>query len=190
MLRVAGELTAQIPNVRVLPGSSDDLAGLVGPFRLVTMGRSFHWMDRPETLRRLDRLIEPGGAVGVFGDTHPDLPDNAWRASWRAALQRNGGERPASHTHEAGWTRHEAILLDSAFSQLDYIAAVERRSIPVGTLVERALSMSSMAQVGERATALAQDIAESVAPWLERGHLTEVVESYAYLAWRPAEAPA
>ena len=46
------------------------------------MGRSFHWMDRVDTLKRLERLIEPAGAVALFNDSAPAIPANAWRKVW------------------------------------------------------------------------------------------------------------
>ena len=50
----------------------------LGRFKLVTIGRAFHWMDRPATLGLLDALVEAGGAVALFGETYPDVAENAW----------------------------------------------------------------------------------------------------------------
>ncbi|MBV9537727.1 MAG: class I SAM-dependent methyltransferase, partial [Acidisphaera sp.] len=66
MLRVAAEACAGIGNIRWVEGSSYDLSAALGRFRLVTMGRSFHWMDRHDTLRRLDALIDADGAIALF----------------------------------------------------------------------------------------------------------------------------
>jgi ubiquinone/menaquinone biosynthesis C-methylase UbiE len=67
MLAVAAE-NADRASVKLsfVHGSSYDLGDHLGLFRLATFGRSFHWTDREATLRTLDRLIEPGGAVGLF----------------------------------------------------------------------------------------------------------------------------
>ena len=59
--------------------SSFDLVPGMGPFKLVTMGRSFHWMDRAATLEILDRLIVPGGAVALMHDVHTKTVENRWR---------------------------------------------------------------------------------------------------------------
>src|SRR5690348_6714290 len=59
-------------------GGSGDLEPGMGPYRLVTMGRSFHWMDRAATLERLDGIIAPGGAVVLFHDEHPKTAENHW----------------------------------------------------------------------------------------------------------------
>jgi hypothetical protein len=53
---------------------------------MVVVGRAFHWMDRAESLRRLDDMIDPDGAVVLFGDEHPGVPDNRWQGEYRALL--------------------------------------------------------------------------------------------------------
>jgi len=58
MLRVAAENAAAAHSkICFIPGSSDDLGPALGRFRLVVIGRAFHWMDRARTLQRLDGLI-------------------------------------------------------------------------------------------------------------------------------------
>lgn len=46
-----------VDNLTFMQGSSWDLSVDMGTFRLVTMGESFHWMERDEVLRRLDELV-------------------------------------------------------------------------------------------------------------------------------------
>ena len=48
---------------------------------LVTMGRSFHWMDRALVLLTLDTMIRPGGAIALLHVGGPYLQDGpAWLA--------------------------------------------------------------------------------------------------------------
>jgi SAM-dependent methyltransferase len=69
-------------NAEFVEGSDADLHAGMGPFRLTTMGRSFHWMDEERTLERLSAVTEPGGGVAL-------LTDREWltkgRAPWQAA---------------------------------------------------------------------------------------------------------
>jgi SAM-dependent methyltransferase len=160
----------------------------LGRFRLVTMGRSFHWMDRVDTLRRLDGMVEPDGAVALFGDRHPELPDNAWRGEFRALIDRYAADDP--HRHRRGspdWVPHTAILLESPFSSLEAISVFERRLAPANLLVERALSMSSTsrARLGERADVLAGEILALMDRLAPSGRFIEVVETHALIARRP-----
>ena len=99
MLNAARALAEGIANVRFVAGSSYDLSPALGRFHLVVMGRSFHWMDRVDTLRRLDSLIEPGGALAVLGDTAPAVPANAWRKAWNEIRERY---EPDKGPHEIG----------------------------------------------------------------------------------------
>lgn len=183
MLRVARAATTET-NIAFHLASSADLGPQFGRFRLVAMGRSFHWMDRPETLRRLDALIEPGGAIALFHDTHPQIPDNAWYPAYRALLRRYAGDDSyGAQTSRADWVRHEAILLDSAFAHVEEIGVHQRRPASVAALIDRALSMSSTsgARLGDQADTMMDDIRATLPP----GDFVEVVVSQATLAWRP-----
>jgi SAM-dependent methyltransferase len=189
MLAVATGKAAELGlDIRFQPGSSQDLAPGLGPFRLVTIGRAFHWMDRPETARRLDGLVEAGGAVVLLHVDHPAVPDNAWRADYEAALAQATGNAERQAWRQPGWVRNEGILLDSAFCDLHRVGVLERRRTPGATLVDRALSMSSstQARLGDKVAALRRDIEAMVARVAQDGVVTEVVESVALIARRPA----
>jgi SAM-dependent methyltransferase len=185
MLRLARQAAGGAP-IRFLQASSHDLGPAFGRFRLAVMGRSFHWMDRAETLRRLDAMIDPGGAVALFGDAHPDVPDNAWHTPWREVLRRYRDPGDSHPLRGPGWLPHEAVLLDSAFCRLDRVAAIDRRHIPVVTLVDRALSRSgsSPARLGDRVEALSREVLQVLEPFTRDGMITEVVETSALIATR------
>jgi SAM-dependent methyltransferase len=192
MLRVAASIIEGVaPNVELVLGSSDALSPRLGTFRMTVMGRSFHWMDRAETLRRLDALIEPDGAVVLFEADHPELPDNAWLVGYREVLERYSGDDPVRAVRQsADWARHEAILLDSPFARLERIGIIERRRVPAGRLVDRALSQSSTsrARLGARADQLVGEIVAFMAGVALDGFVTEVVESTALVARRLASS--
>ncbi len=191
MLRIAAARYGESGRIVFRRGSSFDLSPEWGRFRLVTMGRSFHWMDRAETLRRLDGMIEPGGAVALFDSDMPDLPENAWHAEYRAVVRRYA-ETDTTHVRHRGpaWVRHEAFLLDSAFDALERVAVIERRTVSVEQLVDRAFSRSSTApdRLGDAASRLAEEIEAVMRPLATEGMLTEVVASSALLGRRPAVA--
>lgn len=67
MLKHASEQTDP-ENVEWVAGSDSDLHDGMGPFRLTTMGRSFHWMDQASTLEQLREITEPGGGVALVTD--------------------------------------------------------------------------------------------------------------------------
>src|SRR5262249_11123120 len=146
MLRIAREEAARTGlRIDFRAGSSAELGGDLGTFRLVVIGRAFHWMDRAETLTRLDRIVEPGGAVVLVGDDHPKAPDSRWVEAFERLIDRYAQADAARAARRApGWLSHEAVLLDSPFPHLERLAVNERHATPVERLVDRALSLSSV----------------------------------------------
>jgi SAM-dependent methyltransferase len=70
---------AGITNVEWLHLRAEDLPPDAGPFRVVTLAQSFHWMDRARVARLLRGVLGPGGvAVHLHATTHEgidgDLP--------------------------------------------------------------------------------------------------------------------
>jgi len=175
--------------IRFVQGSSYDLGEGFGRFKLATFGRSFHWTDRAGTLAALDRLIVAGGAVALFGDRFPDLPQNAWRAAFKALLDRCGEEDPARRELRSP-VNHETVLLASAFDHLERVSVLERRRTPLQHFVDRALSFGKTwhGRPGFKPEALAEETRHALRPWVQDdGAIEEIVEGHALVARRPAE---
>jgi ubiquinone/menaquinone biosynthesis C-methylase UbiE len=186
LARAAVEAAARGVEIEFRSGSSADLGPAFGSFKAVTIGRAFHWMDRVETLRRLDGMIEQDGAVALFHDSHPKLPENHWLQEYRALRERYAGPAAASW-RGPDWVRHEAVLLDSPFARLESVSVIERRATSVEELLHRALSHSvtSPARLGEAAAAaFVAETRAVVESHAEKGLVTEVVESTALIARR------
>ncbi len=188
MLRVAHEEADRAGRaVEFRQASSNDLDASFGAFRVAAIGRAFHWMDRPDALRRLDQIIEPGGAVVLFSDDHPSVPDNRWKRAFDALIDRYSEGDPArTERRSPEWLKHEAVLLDSPFPWLERISVIERRDTPLDHFVERALSLSSVSheRIGPRADEMAREVREALAPFAHGDAVPEVVESKALIARR------
>jgi SAM-dependent methyltransferase len=174
-------------NALWIESSSYDIGPHLGRFGLATMGRSFHWMDRVDTLGRLDEIVTPGGAVVLFSVSHPDVPDNAWRAEYSAVIERYAGDEERRRRRGPGWVSHTALLLDSAFSEVEEVSVIQRRSLTAARLLDRALSMSSTSRgrLGARAEDLLRELTVVVARLAPSGDLGEVVATNALMARRP-----
>lgn len=188
MLRAAAENAAAAGvRIRFVEGSSYDLKPELGRFRLVTIGRAFHWMDRTETLLLLDTMVEADGVIALFADRHPDVPDNRWRHDYEDLIYRyTEGDSVRGLRKSPAWLRHEAVLLDSPFGRLERISVIERRRVSVESLVDRVLSMSTASRdrLGDKAEALAEEIRAAMMRIATAEGITEVVESEALLARR------
>lgn len=190
MLAAAG-LAANEAGVSVTlrQASSYDLTADMGPFRLVAIGRAFHWMDRAATLAMLDRIVTPDGGVALFHDTHPPVDENGWfKAMVRVADK--FGRADAAHVRErgaGGHRRYEPYLFASAFTQLDGLSVTVRQDLSADEILGRAFSTSVCAQdrLGDRKEAFAADLSAALRELSPDGKFTEVAELVALLARRP-----
>ena len=187
MLAVArGNAARAAVNIAFLQSSSYDLDHRIGQFRLVTIGRAFHWMDREHTLRRLQELIEPGGAVVLFSDKSPDVPANAWTEAYRGVLAKYSAEDKLGASSRASLPSHDAVLLASPFDAIEHHSVVERRATALERFVDRLLSLGA-AWTGldpSRVQEAAGEIEAALAPYATDGVIHEVVEGQALIAKR------
>jgi ubiquinone/menaquinone biosynthesis C-methylase UbiE len=192
MLRVATEaVRAAGAAVEVRPGSSETITPDWGRFRAVTMGRSFHWMDRAATLHRLEAVVEPDGAILLFNDEISDLPENAAIKAWKAVVERySADDRVRMERRSPEWQDHEAVLRTSAFRDVKSVSYLDRGTTTVDLLVHRALSMSatSESRLGPRADTMVEEIRAALAPFAASGSLVQIIEWTALIARRPRSA--
>lgn len=163
-------------------GGSEDLGPELGHFSLVTMGRSFHWMDREKTLAQLDTMVEPKGGVALFRDRHPEVPQNAWHTAWRAIRDRYAEADPRHHARD-----HERVLRQSAFADIRRLTERIERRASVDELVARSLSQSTTSpeRLGTAQADFEAELRATLARYVIDGWVTELVEAEALLATRP-----
>ncbi|HTS91256.1 MAG TPA: class I SAM-dependent methyltransferase [Stellaceae bacterium] len=176
--------------LRTIEGSSYDLGTVLGRFRLVTMGRSFHWMDRPATLSALDRLIEPGGAVALFDDRRIPSPGVHWRTLVEQLHDRFMPDQTARRRQrKLEEERHEAVLLRSAFSDLERYGVVFTRKLDPDEIVGWVFSTSitSPEALGDKKADFESALREGLAAMSTSGEFSEIVEVNALIAKRPKD---
>ena len=169
-------------------GSSFDLPSDSESFRLITMGRAFHWMDGAATLSALNARVADEGALAFFDDDHPRTTENAWRFALRDLANRYG--RNQSHhivqANRPEFRSHHALLLDSAFNRLEGISAFVRREVTADEIVGLAFSLSttSLEKLGDRARAFEDELRLALAEISPAGRFTEIAELTALIAKR------
>jgi SAM-dependent methyltransferase len=177
-------------SIEVVQASSDDLDRSFGCIDLVTMGRSFHWTDRDETLRRLNDIVAPKGAVALFGDRIITTPG----ADWPAVVERlaeafapvQAAERRKRRS--PGAEPQEVVLLRSPFNHLERHAVVFRQTLQASDVVGRALSKSvtSPEVLGTKRQDFERELHAELANLSPDGIFHEVVEANALIAQRDA----
>ncbi len=112
-------------NIVWVEGGSDDLSAIgknLGRFKLVTMGTSFHWMNREKTLEELHEMIIDGGGIAIVWNTSiwTNTP-NDWQLAIREVISKWLGEerRAGSAVYQAPVKRHEQIVKESKFKRME-----------------------------------------------------------------------
>jgi hypothetical protein len=170
-------------------GSSFAMPPDLGMFKLVTMGRSFHWMDRIATLKMLEGCVTPDGALALFHDAHPRTAENRWRRLLHD-ISNAYGRAHSPHVTESespDYRSHEALLLDSAFCQVERVGVFTRRELTTDDIVGLAFSLSSSSpeKLGERAGPFEEELRQSFRHLSPDGRFVEIAELTAILARRP-----
>ncbi len=158
-----------VNNVTWVEGGSyqlNDFKSQLG-FKLVTMGRSFHWMDRDSTLQMLDKMIVPqGGIVIVDDDLSVWTRANEWHKQVKAVIQRWLGEvrRAGNSTFVEPKERHEVVLARSPFFGVEvYNYEFEQqwnRETIKGHLYST--SFCSLPLLGDRVSAFEKDLEDTL----------------------------
>ncbi|MCB4767536.1 methyltransferase domain-containing protein [Ancylobacter sp. Lp-2] len=173
--------------LELIRGSSYDLSPALGRFGAAVMGRAFHWMDRPATLRALDTLIEPGGGVVLMGDRRLHAtPD--WHAVLDRLAERHAPQRYADRRarQQPGWVPHEAVLLASPFAHVERIGRILPRERGIEDVIGLAYSRSltSPAALGDAQPAFERELRDELERLAPDGRFHDVIEVSAVLAFR------
>jgi SAM-dependent methyltransferase len=181
------DATAAGVSVDFIQGSSYDLDQTFAPLKMTVMGRSFHWMDRPATLKALDDITVPDGCVVLFGDRHiSSAPE--WRDVVDGLAETFAPARNADRERRKrpDWTPHETVLLQSPFNDLERIGIVRERQLTADDIVGRALSTSvtSPETLGDRADTFETELRAALAKLSPDGHFSEMVEITGLIARR------
>lgn len=183
---------AGVKNIEWIEGSSDDLLPLrdrLGPLRLVTMGSSFHWMDREATLQALDALITPeGGLMTTGGYQNSWEQPGAWQAATTEVIRRWLGEqrRAGSGAYTQISEHHDAVIARSAFSRIETYRLEQQLTWDIERIIGYLYSTSycSPAVLGDKREPFERDLRATLHELNPDGVFTEDVVLEAILAWR------
>lgn len=106
--------------VVVEQGAAPDLPQTHAPYRLITFCRVFHWLDRAATLRAAMELLEPAGAVAIFGDGSFWTGKEDWQEVVRTVVQRwlGADRRAGTGRYMPPGERFEDALTNAGFASV------------------------------------------------------------------------
>ena len=180
-------------NVQWQLGSSYDLSKLdVGRVDAATIGQAFHWMDREQTLRDLDHIVNPEGSVAVVGGPKRTGREPPWASVIEQAVGKWLGEerRAGSTIYQHPTERFEDTLRQSTFSSV----TIRRFRWRVDSGIDEVIgllfstSYSSPALLGEMKEGFERELRSELARIQPGGRFAETVQAEVFIARRPQSA--
>ncbi|WP_405494949.1 class I SAM-dependent methyltransferase [Nocardia sp. NBC_00511] len=184
-----GAHSAGITNATWIQASSTDLPAQLGKFQLVTMGRSFHWMDREKVLTALGRMTDKNSTVVLANDSCMIRPATAWQQAIEAVQARYlpRDSAPPSLPDHADTRTHEQVLTHSPFPRVERIAyefdRVWTREQAIGYLYSTSLPLRRL--LGNRRADFEAEVGQALTAAEPSGILLEPVTLEVLIAAKP-----
>ena len=177
-------LAAGAVNIGWRDAGSRELGAVDGPFKLVVMGQSFHWMDRDQVLRDLYQLVEDGGGIAMIAPGQR-RPQESWEAEAARVVRRYMGEQPW-HPQRNREPRHEPALERSRFEIVSYVEFPSTLTRDIASIVGCLYSNSSSSRpmLEGREAAFEADIREAMLGLNPTGVFHETLETGVLIAMK------
>ena len=175
-------------NITWLHATAEHLPADLPPFRVVTIGQSFHWMDRDAVLRKLSALVEDGGGLAIL-NPGKRRPQESWEPIVAQVVTRFLGVRKRHPMANPQEPEHEPALQRSAqfstFTTREFPTAITR---DVASIIGHVYSASSSteAQFGDDRAAFERTLRAALLELNPSGLFHETVETEVLLARKQA----
>ncbi|UCB43713.1 MAG: class I SAM-dependent methyltransferase [Dehalococcoidales bacterium] len=181
-----------VQNIVWIEGGSEDLPGMkqeLGTFKLVTMGTSFHWMDRERTLDELYEIVtDDGGIVIVWNTSIWTKEQNEWVESVQEVIKKYLGEkrRAGSGHFQVFPRRHEEFVSESKFIRMEMWQHHWTVSSSLGEVLGNlySTSMANPYILGDKAKDFEKDLTETLLTVNPSGIFFSEGDLEAILAWK------
>lgn len=176
-----------VGNVSWVVGSSGALPLGVRRFELVTMGRSFHWMDRVGVLRGLEGMVVEGGGLVIANDSCLVRPVTEWQGVVEEVQDRfvSRGRRVVLPFGDDSRS-HVEVLRDSPFSEVDRVVHEFERVWTVEQVIGYlySTSMPVLRVLGNRRRRFEDELRVALEAFVTDGSLIEPVSLEVLFATR------
>ncbi|QLE57309.1 class I SAM-dependent methyltransferase [Nostoc sp. TCL26-01] len=184
--------TTGADNITWLEQGAELINPSLGSFRLATIGRAFHWMEREIVLERLHELLTDDGGIALL-----NTGDNPWVSSlpWKQAaievVKKWLGEERRTGQRGQGIRKpvdppHEVVIANSKFARQEVYEVPFAKSWTVSSYLGYLYSTAFSLKIfyGDKAEAFAADITQALLAVEPSGHFTEELKATIHVVWK------
>lgn len=170
-------------NIEWLCARAEDIGASQGVFDVVTMGQSFHWMDRDAVLRRLTPMVAAGGGIVLF-NPGKRRPQESWEPLVDETIARYLGPRPRHAATNPEPRNEPALSRSTAFSRFvtHELAHEFQRDIPSIIGHVYSLSTSPRSAFGEHVGSFERELTAALLRANPSGWFDERLETDVLIA--------
>jgi ubiquinone/menaquinone biosynthesis C-methylase UbiE len=182
---------AGMKNIKFIHEKAENAISKLGIFRLVSIGRAFHWMEREIILEKTYNILEDGGGIAIIDDeNHSNISTSQedWKRAVRDILKKYLGEkrRAGNSFYIEPQKRHEEIMTHSLFKKLESVTCKQTRNWTTESLIGFLYS-TSFAQkrfFGDRVGQFENEFKETLLKLKPSQKFSEVVNVTALIGWK------
>lgn len=162
----------------------------LGNFRLITIGRAFHWMDRELVLQRSYELLEEEGGIAIIGSRDGGIWESSlpWKQRAIAVVKKWLGEqrRSGQGVRTSLDRNHDEFLAKSAFARTAEHEFQFEQNWTIDTFIGYLYSTAfcRRAYFGEQAEQFEADLRKALLQVEPSGQFQDRISGTVYLAWK------
>lgn len=180
-------------NITWLEQGAELINPSLGIFKLATIGRAFHWMERELVLERLYELLSDNGGLALLSiNESPWNSSLTWKQTALGVVKKWLGEKRRTGQRGQGFRTteldppHNVLIAKSAFARQEVYEVPFTKSWTVdsylGYLYTTAFSLKIF--YGDHAPVFEADLKEALLAIEPSGHFTEEITATILVAWK------
>ena len=166
-------LAEAVPGINVVDGYAESIPLPDSSADTVVVAQAFHWFRPSESLAEIHRVLRTGGRLGLVWNRR-DLEAAEWLVALQRIIERYRGDAPSYL--DGAW--HRPFQTTTLFTKLQRRTVPYEQGMDADLLVDRVLSISFIARLGEDEKARVADEVRAVVAGEEAfftvPHLTDV----------------
>ncbi|MCC5637172.1 methyltransferase domain-containing protein [Nostoc sp. CHAB 5844] len=179
-------------NITWLEQGAELIDSSLGIFKLVTIGRAFHWMERELVLERIYELLSDDGGLALINtNENPWLSSLPWKQAAIEVVKKWLGKERRTGQRGQGVRKpvdppHEVVIANSAFARQELFEVPFQKTWTVSSYLGYLYTTAFALKIffGDNAPAFEADLQAALLAIEPSGEFSEEIKANILVAWK------